>query len=807
MRNELRYALRSLLRDRGFAATVVLSLALGIGANTAIFSLIDGILLRPPNYRQPEQLVSVAQIIPKFVKSYPVVPVNIAIYKVWQRQLTRVESVAISRTNLFNLTGAGQPEQLGGAVISVNWFHVFGVQPRLGRAFTEEEEQGGHDLVVILSDSLWRRRFHADRAIVGRKILLDGKPYAVVGVLPASFSFPNAESLENVPASHKLVEVYTPLGYSQGDLRVRLGDMNFWGTARLKPGVTIAQAQAELNVIQAAIDKQIEGNFDVHATMEPLMNRMIGQSRQGLGLVMAAVGAVLLVLVVNLANLSLARAASRSRDAAIRTALGAGQLRLMRQSLIESLLLSVSGGILGILLAWWGVNGLVAAAPVDLPRLTEVRMDWRVLLFALTVSVMAGVVFGLLPALRSAIASPIEALKSGGRSNTEGRGGLRVRNVLVGLEVGLSATLLVIAGLLIASFTRVMRVDRGFDVERILALDISLLWSKYPKAPERSAFLQRLLDKTTGLPGVQSASLVSTLPLSGENWIDLVSTENDTRPMPELPVTNVRFISPDYFRTLKVPLRDGRTFEERDRQTRVAIISASLAQRLWGNLNPLGRKLKDDALMEVVGVTPDLHSTSLDHEPVNMLYVPYWQRTQLSSSLLVRTAMDPRQIVSAMRSAIWELDGEVTIPAVRTMEEVMAQSVAQRRFQMMLVMLFAAAAMALAAIGTYGVLSYAVARRTSEMGIRIALGAGQRDVLGMVLRQGMLPVAAGLLAGAGAALAVGRYLESLLYQVSPRDPAAFGASAALLLVVSVAACLIPARRATRVNPVDALRFE
>jgi predicted permease len=470
---------------------------------------------------------------------------------------------------------------------------------------------------------------------------------------------------------------------------------------------------------------------------------------------------------------------------------------------------------LGIVLAWWGVNALVAAAPVDLPRLSEVRMDWRVLLFGLAVSVVAGAAFGLLPALRSAIASPIEALKSGSRSNTEGRGGLRVRNVLVGLEVGLSAALLVIAGLLIGSFTRVVSVDRGFQVERVLAVDVSLLSTKYPQPALRTAFFQRLLDKAANLPGVQSASLVSVLPLTGESWIDLVKTEHDTRPLPELPAANVRFISPEYFRTLKIQLRDGRAFEDRDRQGKVAIVSASLARRLWGDvdpvgrkINPLGRKINDgDWVMEVVGVTPDLRSTSLDNEPVNMIYQPYWQRTQLGSSVLVRTAMDPRQAVNALRGAIWEMDGEATIPRVRTLEEVMSQSVAQRRFQMALVLLFAASAMALAAIGAYGVLSYAVARRTGEMGIRMALGAGQGDVLAMVLRQGMLPVVVGLAGGVGLALAAGRYLESLLYQVSPRDPLAFGGSAAILLAVSAAACLIPARRATRVNPIDALRFE
>ncbi|MBS1856195.1 MAG: ABC transporter permease [Acidobacteria bacterium] len=807
MRTELRYALRSLARDRGFALTVILSLALGIGANTAIFSLIDGVLLRPPDYREPERLVTINQIIPKFAKNYPALPTNIAIFKFWQQKLTTVESVAIAQPSSFNLTGVGQPEQLRGVRVSAGWLRTFGVAPMIGRDFTTGEEQQGHDQVVLIGESLWRRRFHGDPAIAGRKILLDGKPYDVAGVVPGSYIFPVTEGLTS-RRSDKPIEIYRTIGYEPDDLKVRLNELNYWTVARLKPGVTPARAQSELNVVEADVDRQIEGHFEIHAAIGSLMDGMVGSARQGLILVMAAVGAVLLVLVVNLANLSLARAAGRARDAAIRTALGAGQGRLARQSLLESLLLAATGGVLGVLLAWWGVNALVAEAPVDLPRLSEVHMDWRVLLFALAVSVAAGAFFGVLPALHSARTAPIEALKSGSRSNTESRGGLRLRNLLVALEVGLSAALLVTAGLLIASFTRVMNVDRGFQVDRLLAVDVSLLESKYKEPEQRTEFFDRLLPAIAALPGVQSASMTSTLPLTGEDWIDLVGRENETRPPTELPASNVRFISPGYFSTLGIALRDGRPFEDRDRKAKVVIISASLAKRLWGDLNPLGRRLKDnDTLMEVVGVTPDLRSTSLDHEPVNMLYLPYWQRPRLGASIVIRTAMDPRQVANAARSVVWGIDGETTIPRVRTLREVMDQSVGQRRFQMLLVGLFALAAMGLAGIGTYGVLAFAVARRTSEMGIRMALGAAQHELLGMVLGQGMRPVLAGLLAGSVGAGVVGRYLQNLLYQVSPYDPAAFAAAAGVLLAVSVAACLIPAYRATRVDPLESLRFE
>jgi putative ABC transport system permease protein len=523
---------------------------------------------------------------------------------------------------------------------------------------------------------------------------------------------------------------------------------------------------------------------------------------------MSAVGAVLLVLCVNLANLSLARAAGRARDAAIRTALGASRARLVRQSLAESTFLAMAGGALGIALAWAGVKGLLATAPVDLPRLNEVTLDLRVLGFAIAISILTGVLFGALPAIRLARQAPFETLKSGSRGTTEGRRGLHLRSLLVSLEVGLSAALLVTAGLLIASFTHLMSIDRGFNVDRVLAMNLSLLSTKYPTEPVRADFYRRVLEKASAMPGVRNASFVSALPLTGETWIDMVRTENDTRGPAEQPSTNVRFISPGYFDTLGIRLAQGRDFGEQDRGRKVVIISSSLAKRLWGDADPLGRRMhQGNQIQEIIAVTPDIRGTSLDHEPVNMLYLPYWQRTARGASLLVRTAMDPRQIAASLRQVIWQIDPEVTIPQVRTMDEVMSRSVAQRRFQMSLVLLFAAAALALAAFGAYGVLSYAVNRRTAEMGIRMALGAERADVLRMILRQGMTPVFAGLAAGGAGALALGRYLESLLFQVSPRDPVAFVVSAAVLISVSAAACFIPARRATLVNPVDALRIE
>jgi putative ABC transport system permease protein len=808
MTRDLRYAVRSLSKDPGFAAMVALSLAVGIGANTAIFSLVNGVLLRPLDYRGPERLVAISQASPKFLKLYPALPVNIATLLEWRKQSSPFESIGAYRNTELSLTGSGQPELVTGAAVSANIFHVLGVAPRLGREFLDNEDRSGQDQVVILADSLWRRRFQADPGIVGRKIMVDGKSFLVIGVLPPDFQFPKQEDDLGLHVNGRM-EIYRTLGYEPDDTVLHGGDLNYWPVARLRSGISIARASSELNSVEEAINRKTGGDSDFRATITALQDKLTGNIRQSLVVLMGAVGAVLLVLCVNLANLSLARAAGRSRDSAIRTALGASRGQLMRQSLTESAVLSAIGCAGGILLAYWGVRWLVAAAPIDIPRLADVRLDSRVLLFALAISLATGLIFGILPALRSAASrSPFETLKAGSRSSTEGRGGISVRNILVGLEVGLSAALLVTAGLLIASFVRLTTIDKGFDVDRVLAVDVRLPAAKYPDPEPRAAFFQRVLDQARALPGVQAAALSSYLPLQGESWIDVVKTENDTRPEAQLPTTNLRFVSPGYFQTLHIALRAGRDFEPGDRSRMVAVISAALAQKLWPGLNPIGRKLNDyGRVQEVVGVAADVRSTSLDQDPVNMLYIPYWQRTRLSSSILVRTGMDPAGIASALRAAIWSVDSEAPVPEERTLDQVMSESVARRRFQMLLVLLFAAAALALAAFGTYGVVSYAVTRRRAELGIRMALGAQRGDVLRMVLRQGMTPVFAGLCAGAVAALGIGQYMASLLFQVSPRDPMAFGIAIATLLLVSAAACLIPAWRATRVNPIDALRFD
>ena len=804
----MKHAFRTLWKDRGFTAMAVLSLAIGIGANTAIFSLVNGVLLRPLDFPDPQRLVAISISTPQFRNGEPL-PINLGQLVEWRKRTEAFSGIGAYRNTTMSLTGQGRPELIPGAQVSANFFDVLGVHPQRGRSFLEQEDHYGQHQVVILADSLWRSRFGSDPSIMGRKINLGGTPYTVVGILPPDFEFPKQPS----DIGKRLIgrmEMFRPLAYQPGEIVPHAGDLNYAAIARLRPGVSIERARAELTAAESAMDAQLGADsWHIVPAVAPLQQTLTGDVRQSLIVLLAAVGAVLLVLCVNLANLSLARAAGRAREAAIRTALGASRWQLARQSLAETGVLAVLGGGLGVVFAFLGLRRLLAAAPVDLPRLDDVSVDGRVLVFALGISAMTALLFGILPALRSASSgAPYETLKSTSYANAGVPTGLRLRNLLVALEVGLCAALLVTAGVFLSSFVRLTTIPRGFDIDRVLAVDVALPGTKYAQDADRIRFFETVLDQARALPGVESAAISSYLPLQGESWIDIVKTENDPRPEAQLPSANLRFLSPGYFRTLHMPLRAGRDFEPSDRDHWVAIVSQSLARKLWRSANPVGRKLIDGGRVhEVVGVVGDARSTSLDQTPVDMLYIPLWQHPQYSSSILVRTAMDPKSIAAALRAVVWSVDGEVPVPQERTLDRIMSESVARRRFQMTLVLLFAMAALALAAFGTYGVVSYAVARRRAEIGIRMALGAGQGRVLRLVLRQGMMPVFAGLAAGALAAVAIGSYISSLLFEVSPHDPVAFAIAAAVLVAVSGLACWIPARRAAGVNPLDAIRYE
>ncbi len=812
LRSDIRYALRSFRLNAGFTAVAVLTLALGIGANTAIFSVVNSVLLKPLTYGDPGRLVAIQENVPQISHLYPALPVNAMHFFTWRKQMKSFESLALIAPTDLTLTGTGRAERLSVLRVSANLFHVLRVGPALGRGFAEGEDQPGHDHVVVLTNNLWQRRFNGDKAIVGRRIALDGEAYTVVGVLGAEFRFPKNDQLGTLVGLPPRADLFKPVTFHADDLEP-VGDFNYGAIGRLRPGVSVAAALAELNVVQAALAKSIkEDKIELRGVLDPLQEAVVGHARRGLLLLLGAVGAVLLIVCVNLANLSLARATGRKREAGIRTALGATRARLIRQVLTENLLLALAGGALGLLIAFAGVRLLVIAAPVDLPRLEEVGIDGRVLLFALAVSTLSGILFGALPALRLSRSEPLESLQAGStRSATEGRGGLRVREVLVALEVGLSAVLLITAGLLTHSFTRLMNVSKGFEVRNLLTAQISLPAVQYKEGEKRGQFYEHVLQKVRAMPGVRSAGMVSVLPLDGNSWADVISKRGDTRPMAERPIAGYRFITPDYIETIGIPLRAGRTFTDRDAGRPVVLISEKVARTVWPGENPIGKMFwRGNPLekpYEICGVVADTRSIELNKAPELMVYVPYWVRNRFDVSIAVRTAGDPRSVEAGLRAAVAGIDSEVPLSHVRTMEQVMSESVGGRRFQLLLIGMFAVCALLLATLGIYGVLAYTVSRRTGEIGIRLALGARPGDLRAMVLRQGLVPVAAGLIAGLAGAVAIGRLLHSLLFEVSAADPATLAAVPVILLLVAIAACLIPARRAMSVDPMSALRFE
>jgi predicted permease len=810
-RQDIRHAIRGLLKSPGYTFVAVASLAVGIGANTAIFSVVHGVLLRSLPYPQADRLVTIHEIVPSIAHLYPVLPVNALHYLNWSKNASSFESIALTHPTTMNLTGLGEPEQLQSARISANTLPTLGVQLQLGRNITVDEDQVGRDKVVLISDSLWRSRFNADRSVAGRTINLDGHPYTIIGVMPPRFRLPDVETLGASKQPSRPAQVFKPFAITE-DERASMGDFNFGAIARLKPGVTRAQAQAEVDTIQANFARTIPmANYRLGAAVTPLRDFVVQNSRRSLWMLMAAVAAVLLIVCVNIANLLLTRATVRHREFAIRAALGAGTGRLIAAVLGETFVLALAGGAFGIILAMWGVDALVKAAPIDLPRMDDIRIDGWVLAFALGVSTLTAMLCGLLAARKVARNDPQDTMRSGGRTATEAASGLRVRNLLVTVEVAISTVLLALAGLLMSSFVRVLNVDKGFAVEQIVTMDVALPSAKYKEKDARIAFYSRLMPKVSALPAVQSASWVSTLPLQGEEWVDILATEGDKRPVFARTFANYRIIDGNYFRTMRIPMRSGRSFEHGDRDRQVIIISETAADRLFPGQDAVGRKVRrgneKEKSFEVIGVTKNIRGLNLQAEPGMMAYVPGWYRSPQTASLVIRTAGDYRPIVNAVRHTLRETDSDVPVARVRTMEQVVSESVAERRFHMTLVALFAISALSLASLGIYGVVAYTVARRTNEMGVRIALGATRKTLYRLVLSQGLTPVVAGLVLGIGVALAAGRVISTMLFGVSARDPWTLAMVVTVLATVAAVACWIPARRATRVDPMVALRYE
>jgi len=807
--NDLRYAFRSLRRTPGFTTAAVLTLAIGIGANTAIFSIVDHVILRPLAYEDPDRLYVVHEVVPKLAHITPALPVSANHFVEWKRSTNAFEDMALLGSVSLNLTGAGEPEQLLAARASAELFPMLGVEAQIGRVFLPEEDQVGRDHVVVLDDALWRRRFGADRAIIGRTMTLNGEPYVVVGVLPADFRFPKFADLYAMTTYQGRPEIWKPFALTQSQAQSE--DFSYSAIVRVKETLSQAAALDQINSVQATISKAFPG-ADLQAIMVPLDEQITGRSKAGLQLLLGAVGVVLLIGCVNITNLLLARSTQRRREIAVRSAIGASASRLLRQALAESTTLAAAGTIVGLVLAHVVLQAVLAYAPIDLPRMDEVRLDARVFAFMAVIAALTSLGCGLLPAWHFAKADPHDAMKSISRSATSGRAAGRLRSALVGSEVALSAICLVAAGLLLHSFIRLMNVDPGFRSERVMTVDLSLPGVRYPNPPKRVEFYRLLLSEVTALPGVVSAGITNGLPVTADGGRSAIVLEGVTLPLVERPIADIRNVNPDFFQTMGIDLRAGAYLSESDREGRTAVISTSLAERAWPNQPPLGKRFQvggpQSPMYEVVGVVGDVRGSSLaGNQQFPTVYVPYWRRAFSDVTLAVKTTGDPAATYALVRQTIRRLDAELPIPAMQTMDDVVLASVAPRQFQMRLVLLFGIVALLLAGLGVYGVVSYSVAQRTNELGLRMALGAAPRTVAGGVLRHAMLPVALGLVAGLVIAVGAGRAVRAMLFDVNPLDPVTLVSVSCVLLTVGVLACYIPARRAMRVDPLVALRTE
>ena len=808
--SDLRFTARMLRKNPGFAIVAIVTLALGIGANTAIFSLVDHVILQPLAYPDAGRLYAIQEAVPTFAGAPPIVPVNAMHFLEWRKRVHAFESIALLNGLSLDLTGTGEPQRLPAARVSWNLFQTLGVQPLLGRSFRQEEDQPGHDHEVIINNELWRGRFAGDPNIIGRKISLNGNSYEVVGVLPANFRFPNLSQLYAMSIAQQRPEIWKPFALEKDELD-DMGDFNFACIARLRPGISGAGALAELNVVESALARKLPEKVVLKGILLPLRAQITGRSRTGLELVLIAVGAVLLIACVNIASLLLTRATARSREMAIRIALGASRARLLRQVLVESLALALTGGAIGLAFAYAAVRVIVSRAPLDLPRLDEVHLDARVLLFTAAVSVCCGLLSGLLPAWSCGRRDPQEAMKAAARGTTTSRSSNHVRSLLVSFEVCLSAMSLIAGALLLHSFVNLLHIDKGFDVRRIVTVDLSLPTVRYPDTGKKAVYLRQMLQRVKTLPGIQSAGIINTLPLSGEGGDNFIQVEGSNLPIMQRPLADIRQVNPDYFQTMSIALQQGRTFADSDYQHQVTVISAAAAVKLWPHENPVGKRFRmggdDRPMMEVVGVVGDIRAVSLATAPTPTVYVPYWIQLWGNPSLAVRTTLSEAAAEREIRDVLRQSDPQMPIQKFRTMEGVLDLSVAQRRFQMNLVLLFAVSALLLASLGIYGVVSYSVAQRTNEIGIRMTLGAQRGNISSMVLWQGLTPVAAGLIAGVIASLAVGRLMRSLLFGVSAADPVAIAAVVLSLSAVAFFAILLPAFRAMRVDPANALRYE
>src|SRR5438874_4403619 len=803
---DIRYALRVLAKNPAFTIIAVTALALGIGANSAIFSVINAVLLRPLPFKHPEQLVMLWENAAHM--GFPRNTLSPANFLDWQKQAQSFTGMAAMVERSFNLTGVGEPERLDGRRVSANLFDLLGVPARLGRTFVPEDDKPGTH-VVLLSHSLWQRRFGSDPGVVGRAVTLDGESYTVVGVMPPFVQLPGFENRND--------QLWVPIAFPPEEATQR-GNHFLEVIARLKPGVTLKQAQAEMETIAARLAQQYPVyNMRRGAVVVPLHEQVVGDIKPALLLLLGAVGFVLLIACANVANLLLARAAVRQKEIAVRLALGANQSRLIRQFLTESLLLAMFGAGLGLLLAMFGLRALRTFIPASISQVETINIDARVLIFTALVAVVTGIAFGLAPAIQGSNVNLNDTLKEGGRDSAGGSKGNRARSLLVIGEVAVSFVLLIGAGLLINSFFHLRNLEPGFRAYHLLTMKVDLSEVKYPNRDRRAAFFDEVIRRVRALPGVRSAAVAGNLPLTYNGDSMNISVEGLPDPPPDQrPDVIYRAIGPGYFGAMGIPIIRGRDFTNHDKgdSTNVVVISEKTAQHFWPGQEPIGKRLKPGSSTsntpwrEVSGIVKDVRQNDFIATPKMQMYFTYRQLKDLApNALVVRTGFEPMTLAASVRDAIWSVDKDQTVADIDTMEHIVAGAVARQRFSMLLLGLFAALALLLASVGIYGVMTYSVAQRTHEIGVRIALGARPGDVLQMTIKQGLKLVGAGMILGLAAAFLLTRLLQSLLFGISATDPVTFFGISLVLLAVAILASYRPALRATKVDPIIALRAQ
>jgi putative ABC transport system permease protein len=803
---DIRYALRMLAKNPAFTAIAVVALALGIGANTAIFSVVNAVLLRPLPFKHPEQLVMLWENAAHlgFPKDTPS-PAN---FLDWQKQAQSFTGMAAMVERSFNLTGVGEPERLEGRRISANLFDLLGVPALLGRTFVADDDRPGTH-VVLLSHSLWQRRFGSDPGVIGRALTLNGESYTVVGVMPRFVQLPGYATRSD--------QLWVPIAFPQEEASQR-GNHFLEVIARLKPGITLKQAQAEMETIAARLAQQYPVyNMRRGAVVVPLHEQVVGDIRPALLVLLGAVGFVLLIACANVANLLLARAAVRQKEIALRLALGASRSRLTRQFLTESVLLAMFGAGFGLLLAFAGIRILRTFIPSSISQIQAISIDGTVLIFTALVAVLTGIAFGLAPAIHGSHLNLNDTLKESGRDSAGGAKGHRARGLLVIGEVAISFVLLIGAGLLINSFLHLRKLDPGFRADHLLTMKLDLSEVKYPDRDRRAVFFDDVIGRVRALPGVQTVAIANNLPLTYNGDSMTISVEGLPDPPPDQQTDVIyRVIGPDYFAAMRIPIIRGRDFTDQDKgdSKDVVVISEKTAQHFWPGQDPIGERLKPGSSTsntpwrEVIGIVKDVRQNDLIAPPKMQMYLNYRQLKNIpANALVVRTNIDPMSLAGSVRNAIWSVDKDQAVADIDTMDHIVAEAVARQRFSMVLLGFFAAVALLLASVGIYGVMSYSVAQRTREIGIRMALGARRADVLQMTVKAGLKLVCAGMLLGVAAAFILTRVMATLLYGISATDPITFAGISLVLLAVAILASYVPALRATKVDPIVALRAQ